>query len=212
MLTGSDKVGQSVYFPASQPHLHQQHQQQQQLVYNDSQQPLSSIGSQWSNTVYPFNNFGQQQTIQTFKTKPPTGKSGGKSVSNFHLRTDSRVKEYENHPVSVRLNGDYEFPINSCQTGSGLCLSSSASSNRNNVYEVPYSHLFRSQFSPDEEWAVSQANQINQPNQLNQVAFIQKLRPQPLGGSASLSSHSIPLQSKTSSMQKNYQDYESCYD
>jgi hypothetical protein len=57
MLSGSDKVGQSVYYPASQQHQHQQ------LVYNDSQ-PLSSIGSQWSNTVYPFSNFGQQQVIQ----------------------------------------------------------------------------------------------------------------------------------------------------
>lgn len=205
MMPGQDKV----YCPSSSSMQHQQqqhHQQQQQLVYNDSQ-PLSSIGSQWSNTVYPFNSFGQQQMmIHSFKAKPQkSGKVGSDFfLSNFQLRADSRMKEYENQPVSVRVNGDYEFPLN-CVTGSGHCLTSSASSNRNNVYEVPYSHLFR-QFSADEDWTV------NQLNQANPAGLIPKLRPQPLGGSASLSSHSVPLQTKSSSMQKKYQDYESCYE
>jgi hypothetical protein len=74
MLSNSDKLSQSAYFPQpttmqqQQQLQHQkQHQMQQQLVYSDAQ-PLSSIGSQWSSTVYPFTSFGQQKLIPSFKS------------------------------------------------------------------------------------------------------------------------------------------------
>ena len=76
MLSNSDKLSQSAYFPPpttmqqqqQQQLQHQkQHQLQQQLVYSDAQ-PLSSIGSQWSSTVYPFSSFGQQKLIPSFKS------------------------------------------------------------------------------------------------------------------------------------------------
>jgi type II secretory pathway pseudopilin PulG len=220
MLNNSDK---NAYFPATLQQQQQQQQQQQllqqqkqqqqqqQLVYNDSQQQLSSIGSQWSSTVYPLSSFGQQQLIPTFKTKSvplqshKSHKSGDAFLSNVHLRTDSRIKDYENQPVSIRLNGDYEFPMNCVTSHSSSC------SNRNNVYEVPYSHLFRSQFSPEDEWTV---NLVNPANPVNPAGLVPKLRPQPLGGSTTVSSHSIPVQVVASNnpMQMNFQDYESCYD
>jgi hypothetical protein len=75
MLSGSDK---SVYYTTSQ--------QPRQLVYGDAQ-PLSSIGSQWSNTIYPFSSFGQLQQQQHLKSKsmPANPKSGEFLMTNVQV-------------------------------------------------------------------------------------------------------------------------------
>jgi hypothetical protein len=190
MLSNSDKLGQSAaYYPTSQQ------LQQQQLIYSDAQ-PLSSIGSQWSSTVYPLSSFGQQQLIPSFQSKSVPLKpknNNNKNSDFFHPRTDSRLKDFENQqPVSIRLNGEYEFPVQ--------CVTSQNQFDRNNVYEVPYSHLFRSQFLPEDEWSDPRVT-----NPVNPAILIPKLRPQPLGGSTSMSNHSNSAHNK-------YQDYESCYE
>ena len=124
----------------------------------------------------------------------------------FLSRTDSRLKDYENQPVSIRLNGDYEFPMHCVVTSH----QNSSLSDRNNVYEVPYSHLFRSsQFSPEDEW--TDPRLVNPVNTVNPIGIIPKLRPQPLGGSTSASSHSIPPV-HNGNPKNTFQDYESCYE
>ena len=202
MLSNSDKLGQSAaYYPTSQQQQQQQQQQLQQqhpqLIYSDAQ-PLSSIGSQWSSTVYPLSSFGQQQLIPSFQSKSVPLKpknNNNKNSDLFHPRTDSRLKDFETQqPVLVRLNGEYEFPVH--------CMTSSNQFDRNNVYEVPYSHLFRSQFLPDDDW--SDPRSTNPVNPVNPAIVMPKFRPQPLGGSTSMSNHSNPGHK--------YQDYESCYE